>query len=145
MAQIAMLNRTNYRIIIGKGRSVGTELGLMGGGRIDLLELARRPAAEVEGHAMALGVPICNSVVDAHGNPVPYHRMTGSLLFAIEMSSRKAQTAVAMRINTAEPTALVEPGQPLFSLTSAGGGRYVAFGRGAPMHYWAGAGCSSGC
>ena len=36
-------------------------------------------------------------------------------------------------MSTAELTALVEPGQPLFSLTSAGGGRYVAFGGGVPI------------
>ena len=72
---------------------MGTELGLTGGGRIDLLELSRKLAAEVEGHAMALGVPVCISVVDAHGNSVLFHRMTGSLLIAIGMASLKAQTA----------------------------------------------------
>ena len=112
---------------------MGTELALKAGGRIDLLELSRKLAAEVEAHAMALGVPVCISVVDAHGNPVLFHRMTGSLLIAIGMASLKAQTAVAMRVSTAELTALVEPGQPLFSLTSAGGGRYVAFGGGLPI------------
>lgn len=99
----------------------------------DLLELAGRLADSAEVEARQMGIAICTSVIDPHVNPVLFRRMTGSLLIAIEMAVRKAETAVALRISTADLGPLVEPGQPLFPLLAAGAGRYIAFGGGAPV------------
>ena len=68
----------------------------------DLLELAGRLADSAEVEARQMGIAICTSVIDPHGNPVLFRRMTGSLLIAIEMAVRKAETAVALRISTAD-------------------------------------------
>ena len=100
----------------------------------DVLALAGQLADAAEAEAASKGLVICTSVVDAHGNPVLFRRMTGSMLIAIEMAVRKAETAVALRMKTADLGPLVEPGQPLFPLIAAGGGRYTAFGGGVPIN-----------
>ncbi len=99
----------------------------------DLLALADRLAAAAEAASEKEGLRICISVVDAHGNPVLFRRMTGSTLVAIGMAVRKAETAVALGMATADIRPLVEPGQPLYPLLAAEGGRYVAFGGGVPV------------
>jgi uncharacterized protein GlcG (DUF336 family) len=50
------------------------------------------------------------------------------------MSERKAYTSALLRMRTAELTPLVQPGQPLYTLTSVAGGRFVALGGGIPIH-----------
>lgn len=55
----------------------------------DLLELAGRLADSAEVEARQMGIAICTSVIDPHGNPVLFRRMTGSLLITIEMGSEK--------------------------------------------------------
>lgn len=49
------------------------------------------------------------------------------------MAVRKAETAMALGMTTADIRPLVEPGQPLYPLLAAEGGRYVAFGGGVPI------------
>jgi uncharacterized protein GlcG (DUF336 family) len=115
----------------------------------DLLDLAGRLADAAEAEARRMGIAICTSVIDPHGNPVLFRRMTGSLLIAVEMAVRKAETAVALRMSTVDLGPLVEPGQPLFPLLAAGAGRYIAFGGGAPIfggsgEFLAGLGVSGG-
>jgi uncharacterized protein GlcG (DUF336 family) len=76
------------------------------------------------------GIPICVTVVDAHGHPVLLRRMPGSPVLALEMAERKAYTSVVMGMETNALGALVQPGQPLFTLTSSSS-RLVAFGGGS--------------
>jgi uncharacterized protein GlcG (DUF336 family) len=76
-------------------------------------------------------VTVC--VIDRHGNVVLKQRMTDAPLISLEMSERKAYTAALLRLRTAELTPLVQPGQPLYTLTSAAGGRFVALGGGIPL------------
>jgi uncharacterized protein GlcG (DUF336 family) len=76
------------------------------------------------------GIPICVTVVDAHGHPVLLRRMPGSPVLALEMAERKAYTSVVMGMETNALSALVQPGQPLFTLTSSSS-RLVAFGGGS--------------
>jgi uncharacterized protein GlcG (DUF336 family) len=95
-----------------------------------------------------VNVPVTISVVDIHGNIVLKLRMTGAPLISIEMSERKAYTSALLRMRTEEITPLVQPGQPLYTLTSAAGGRYVALGGGVPLRageeFVAGVGVSGG-
>lgn len=100
----------------------------------DLLTYAGRLADAAETQARSDKIAVCISVVDLHGNPVLFRRMSGSKLIAIEMAVLKARTAVALDMSTADLFDLVQPGQPLFSLTASNGGRYVAFGGGIPVH-----------
>jgi len=100
----------------------------------DLLTYAGRLADAAETLARSAKIAVCISVVDLHGNPVLFRRMSGSKLIAIEMAVLKARTAVALDMSTADLFDLVQPGQPLFPLTASNGGRYVAFGGGVPVH-----------
>lgn len=119
-------------------------------GRIfmNLLETAKRLAELAEEEARRMNVPITISVVDIHGNIVLKHRMPGALLISIEMSERKAYTSASLHMRTEKMTSLVQPGQPLYALTSTAGGRYVALGGGVPLRdgeeFVAGVGVSGG-
>jgi uncharacterized protein GlcG (DUF336 family) len=95
---------------------------------MNLLETAKRLAELAEEEARHMNVPITISVVDIHGNIVLKHRMSGALLISIEMSERKAYTSASLHMRTEKMTPLVQPGQPLYTLTSTAGGRYVALG-----------------
>jgi uncharacterized protein GlcG (DUF336 family) len=98
-----------------------------------LFETAKRLADLVEERALNMGVPITLSVVDVHGNLVLKHRMSGAPLISLEMSERKAYTAMCTEMATKDITPLAEPGQRMFTITSVAGGRFVAFGGGAPL------------
>jgi uncharacterized protein GlcG (DUF336 family) len=84
-----------------------------------------------EKYADELGVAVVVSAVDPHGNLVLLMRMEGAPEFAIHMATRKAYTAISMGLDTATLTPLVQPGQPLFGLIEASGGRLLPFGGGA--------------
>jgi uncharacterized protein GlcG (DUF336 family) len=100
---------------------------------MNVLEISKRLAEFVEEAARRINVPVTISVVDIHGNIILKQRMTGSPLLSIEMSERKAYTSALLGMRTEEMTPLVQPGQPLYTLTSVAGGRYVALGGGVPM------------
>jgi uncharacterized protein GlcG (DUF336 family) len=100
---------------------------------MNLLETSKRLAELVEEEARRMNVPVTISVVDIHGNIVLKQRMTGAPLISIEMSERKAYTSASLRMRTADMTPLAQPGQPLYTLTSVAGGRYVALGGGVPL------------
>jgi uncharacterized protein GlcG (DUF336 family) len=100
---------------------------------MNLLETSKRLAELVEEEARRINVPVTVSVVDIHGNIVLKQRMQGAPLLSIEMSERKAYTSALLRMRTEEMTPLVQPGQPLYTLTSVAGGRYVALGGGIPL------------
>lgn len=115
---------------------------------MDLLETSKALASYAEEQARAMGLAVTVSVVDCHGNLVLKQRMTGAPLLSVEISERKAYTAALMRLRTEQMTPLVQPGQPLYTLTSISGGRFVALGGGIPIeensHVVAGFGVSGG-
>jgi uncharacterized protein GlcG (DUF336 family) len=100
---------------------------------MELLMLAKNVADRVEAEASAAEVPVAVTVIDRHGNVVLQHRMTGAPVFSIEISERKAYTSALVGIRTADILPMVQPGQPLYSLTSLSGGRYCAIGGGVPL------------
>jgi uncharacterized protein GlcG (DUF336 family) len=100
---------------------------------MELLVLAKNVADRVEAEASAAEVPVAVTVIDRHGNVVLQHRMTGAPVFSIEISERKAYTSALVGIRTADILPMVQPGQPLYSLTSLSGGRYCAIGGGVPL------------
>lgn len=83
-----------------------------------------------EDAATKAGIPICVTVVDVHGQVVLLRRMPGSPVLALEMAERKAYTAVVMGCETNALWAQVQPGAPLYTLTSSSS-RLVAFGGGS--------------
>jgi uncharacterized protein GlcG (DUF336 family) len=115
---------------------------------MDLLETAKALAARVEAEATQAKVPVAVCVTDIHGNLVLQHRMNGAPLFSLEISERKAYTAALVGMRTADLLALVQPGQPLYALTTVGGGRFCPMGGGVPLtgegRVFAGVGVSGG-
>jgi uncharacterized protein GlcG (DUF336 family) len=59
--------------------------------------------------------------------------MKGAPVFSIEISERKAYTSALVGMRTADLLALVQPGQPLYALSTVAGGRYCAMGGGVPL------------
>jgi len=100
---------------------------------MDLLAIAKNAAERVEAASVANKVPVAVCVVDVHGNVVLQHRMAGAHLFSIELSERKAYTSALVGMRTTDLLPLVQPGQPLFPLSTVAGGRFCAMGGGVPL------------
>jgi uncharacterized protein GlcG (DUF336 family) len=100
---------------------------------MELFDIAKKIATIVEEEARTAKVPVSVTVIDTHGNVVLKHRLTGALFISLEMSERKAYTSALVGMQTKDVTPLVQPGQPLFTLTEVGGGRYCAIGGGMPI------------
>ena len=97
------------------------------------LEMALELIAAVREKAKEIGVPMVIAVVDAGGNLLSQQRMDGALLVSIDISLNKAYTAVAVKIPTHELSTVTQPGQALFGIHNADGGRIVIFGGGFPL------------
>ncbi len=98
-----------------------------------LFEAAKDLAGLVEKHAAAMAVSVSISVVDEHGNLVLTHRMSDAPVISLEMSERKAYTSALLGMRTDDLAPLVVPGGRMYTITSVAGGRFVAFGGGAPL------------
>jgi len=94
------------------------------------LELALNLIAAARGKAKEIGVPMVIAVVDAGGNLVALQRMDEALLVSLDIAVNKAYTAAAIKVATHELAKLAQPGQPLFGIHNADGGRIVIFGGG---------------
>lgn len=95
---------------------------------LQLLAAARKKSEEI-------GVPMVMAVVDAGGNMIAEHRMDHALLVSIDIALNKAYTAVAIKIPTHELAPISQPGQPLFGIHNANGGRIIIFGGGFPLKH----------
>ena len=97
------------------------------------LDLALELIVAAKEKATEIGVPMVIAVVDAGGNLVALQRMDQALLVSIDIAINKAYTAVAIKIPTHELAKVAQPGQPLFGIHNADGGRVVIFGGGFPL------------
>lgn len=95
---------------------------------LELIRAAREQAEKIK-------VPMVIAVVDAGGNLVAQQRMDGALLVSVDISRNKAYSAVAVKIPTHELAQAAQPGQPLFGIHNADGGRIVIFGGGFPLFH----------
>jgi uncharacterized protein GlcG (DUF336 family) len=100
---------------------------------MDLLSTAKTLAERVEAVAAQANVPVTVCVIDIHGNCVLQHRMNGAPTHSLELSERKAYTSALIGKRTVDLVPLVQPGQPLYPLIMASGGRYTAVGGGVPL------------
>ena len=99
------------------------------------LDLALQLMAAARKKSEEIGVPMVIAVVDASGNLVAEQRMDQALLVSIDIALNKAYTAVAVKIPTHELAPLSQPGQPLFGIHNADGGRIIIFGGGFPLKH----------
>lgn len=97
------------------------------------LDRAKELADAAERRAAQLNVPIVVAIVDAAGNLVLLHRMTGSLLASLEIAANKAWSAAAFRKSTSDLGRLAGEGGPLPGLADGNAGRVVLFGGGLPL------------
>ena len=80
--------------------------------------------------AQSVGQPMNIAVVDDGGNLVAFCAMDGTKLIGVDISQKKALTAVYFQSDTRDLGPLVQPGQPLYGIESTTEGRLVVFGGG---------------
>ena len=80
--------------------------------------------------ADSVGQPMNIAVVDDGGNLVAFCAMDGTKLIGVDISQKKALTAVYFQTDTRDLASLVQPGQPLYGIESTTEGRLVVFGGG---------------
>lgn len=83
--------------------------------------------------ATELGVPVSIAVVDAGGHVVIKVRMDNAPLISVRMAEDKAYTSAATNLPTGDLHPLVQPGEPLYGLIAAEGGRIITFRGGIPL------------
>jgi uncharacterized protein GlcG (DUF336 family) len=80
-----------------------------------------------------IGQPMNVAVVDGGGHLLAFGRQDGAIRASIDISQRKALTAILMNCPTDELAPLVQPGAELYGLEQTAGGM-VAFGGGVPLY-----------
>ena len=91
-----------------------------------LIEGARNKADEI-------GVPMCISIVDESGNPIAFERMDGGKVHSAIVAQDKAFTAASARKATHEYNAGCVPGNLVFGIHTALGGKISVVGGGYPI------------
>ena len=91
-----------------------------------LIEGARQKAAEI-------GVPMCITIVDEGGNLIAFERMDGGKITSAIVAQDKAFTAAGARKATHEYNAACQPGNLVFGIHTAIGGRLCVVGGGLPV------------
>jgi uncharacterized protein GlcG (DUF336 family) len=97
------------------------------------LEHARAAVQAVVSQALEKGLRVCATVVDSAGHVVIKERMDGVSPVSSMFADDKAYTAATLNMPSADLQPLVQPGGQLFGLTTAAGGRLIAFGGGIPL------------
>ena len=131
IAKARVTVRANIKQLVG-GAGEETVLARVGGGSALDLERATRLIAAVERKALSEGKQAVIAVANAQGNPVAVHVMDGAFLVSYEVAVRKAYTAVAVKMPTAELARLVQPGGTFYGLQNLD--RIVTFGGGVPLY-----------
>jgi uncharacterized protein GlcG (DUF336 family) len=80
-----------------------------------------------------IGQPMNVAVVDGGGHLLAFGRQDGAIRASIDISQRKALTAILMNRPTDELGPLVQPGAELYGLEQTAGGM-VTFGGGIPLY-----------
>lgn len=93
---------------------------------------AQRALAAGLAKAEEIGQPMNIAVVDAGGHLLAFGRQDGAIRVSIDISQKKARTAILMEIPTSALMPLVQPGAELYGLEQTSGG-LVAFGGGIPV------------
>ena len=92
------------------------------------LEKARKIIRAGQKKAQKMNIAAVFAVVNAEGNLIIEERMDNAILVSIEVAYKKAYTAAALKLNTEDLTALVQPGAMFYGLQSDP--KYIVFGGG---------------
>lgn len=83
--------------------------------------------------AHTIGIAIVFALLDAHANTILTYRMPGALLVSEQLASKKAYTAIALKMPTHELQPQTQPGSPLFQIEASCADKLVSFGGGYPI------------
>lgn len=97
------------------------------------LSAARELIAAAESYADGIGIRASIVVLDNGGDLVTMERMDGAWAGAFDLALGKARTSRAFQAPSSTFVPLIQPGQPLFSVNSVGGGQYVILPGGQPL------------
>ena len=92
------------------------------------LEKARKIIRAGERKAKEMNIAAVFAIVNSEGNLIIEERMDNAILVSIEVAYKKAYTAAALKLNTEDLTALVQPGAMFYGLQSDS--KYIVFGGG---------------
>ena len=92
------------------------------------LEKARKIIRAGEKKAKEMNLSAVFAVVNSEGNLIIEERMDNAILVSIDVAYKKAYTAAALKLNTQDLTALVQPGAMFYGLQSDP--KYIVFGGG---------------
>ena len=92
------------------------------------LEKARKIIRAGERKAKEMNIAAVFAVVNPEGNLIIEERMDNAILVSIDVAYKKAYTAAALKLNTQDLTALVQPGAMFYGLQSDP--KYIVFGGG---------------
>jgi uncharacterized protein GlcG (DUF336 family) len=85
-------------------------------------------------NATSLQIPENIAVVDPSGLLVAFHRMDNAFIGSIDISQKKARTAVLFNgLSSGDLYAAVQPGAPLYGVENTNGG-LIVFGGGLPVY-----------
>ena len=96
------------------------------------LKLATSALNAALAEAEKLNLKMNIAIVDAGGHLVSFARMDDSILGAIDVSIKKAKTAVFLKAPTGEVGKLSQPGGPIYGVEQTNGG-LVTFPGGLPI------------
>ena len=92
------------------------------------LEKARKIIRAGQKKAQKMDIAAVFAVVNPEGNLIIEERMDNAILVSVEVAYKKAYTAAALKLNTQDLTALVQPGAMFYGLQSDP--KYIVFGGG---------------
>ena len=92
------------------------------------LEKARKIVRAGEKKAKEMNLSAVFTIVNSEGNLIIEERMDNAILVSIDVAYKKAYTAAALKLNTEDLTALVQPGAMFYGLQSDP--KYIVFGGG---------------
>ena len=92
------------------------------------LEKARKIIRAGEKKAKEMNLSAVFAVVNSEGNLIIEEKMDNAILVSVEAAYKKAYTAAALKLNTQDLTALVQPGAMFYGLQSDP--KYIVFGGG---------------
>lgn len=101
-------------------------------GRITL-DSAKRLIDRIEEEAKRRGKKAVIAVCGPDGNPIAVHVMDGAFLVSFDVATKKAYTAVAVKMSTKELSVLAQPGGTFYGVDKMDNGKIVIFGGGVPL------------
>ena len=86
------------------------------------LKQAETAIAAAKAKATEINTKMDICIVDAGANLTAFARMDGAWIGSIDISHKKAKTAAFFTMNTADLSAAVQPGAPLYNIEHSNGG-----------------------